>query len=284
MASIQAAFFLLVTMISPPGLDASGEAFIRIGGTGGALGGIKEVARAYQKKHPHAIVSIAPSLGSNGSIKAVLAGSLDIALSSRPENDEERRQGAVSREYGRTPIVFVTSAKGAPSEISLQELVSIYTGRFQSWPDGTPVRLILRPAGDTDYMYLREMSPEMNTAVQAALSREGMVTAVTDQENLDIIQRIRGGFGASTLAQVKSEQRPVKIFRLNGVTPSLSSLNDGSYSYYKCFFAVTGMQVRPEVQAFVDFLSSKQGRAILVKTGHHVGPFSSCRNRSCYKE
>jgi len=241
---------------------------IRIGGTGSALGGMKEAARAFQGKHPEITFRFAPSLGSSGGIKAVLAGALDLALSARPVSDDERKQGAMAVEYARTPFIFVTSHKGKAWDLTLEQLVSIYTGETRAWPDGVPLRLILRPAGDVDTAYLKAMSPMMDKAVQAAQSREGMVVAITDQETADTIGRIRGGFGALTLTQLLAERRPLMPLRVNGTAPSLRALADGSYPYYKTFSMVTGPKTSREAQAFIKFINSPEGRSVLTRTGN----------------
>lgn len=243
---------------------------IKAGGTGGALGGMKQVASAFEKKHPGVMVSFAPSLGSGGGIKAVLAGSIDLALSARPLSDDERKLGAVDVEYARTPFIFVTSRKGERPGLALRQVAAIYAGEMKAWPDGSPIRLILRPAGDADTALLRSMSPEMDAAVRAALSREGMVMAVTDQENADIIGRIRGGFGATTLAQLLAERRPLKALSLDGVEPGLAALARGAYPYAKIFFAITGPKASRGTRDFIAFLHSPEARAILTRTGHLV--------------
>ncbi len=251
-------------------LAADKGAVIRVGGTGCALGGMKEVARAYEKRHPGVKLIFAPSLGSSGGIEALLADTIDVALSARALKDVELKQGAVSVEYARTPFVFVTSRKGHARDLTLDQLVSIYRGEIKTWPDGVPLRVILRPAGDTDTAFLKSLSPEMDKAVGEALNRAGMVTAVTDQENADMIEKIRGGFGLSTLAQVHSEQRHLSILHMNGVTPGIATLASGSYPYFKTLYAVTGPKGDSEVRDFISFLGSSDARAILTKSGHLV--------------
>ena len=267
------ALLFVLALCPAGGLHAADKGtVITIGGTGCALGGMKEAARAFQQKYPEIKFRFAPSLGSSGGIKAVLAGALDLALSVRPVSDDERKQGASSVEYARTPFIFVTSHKGKTWDLTLEQLVSIYIGETKAWPDGAPLRLILRPAGDADTAYLKAMSPAMDTAVLAALSREGMVTTVTDQETADAISRIRGGFGALTLTQLVAERRPLTPLRLNGIAPSLRTLADGSYPYYKTLSTVTGPKTGKEAQAFIRFINSPEGRSVLTRTGSLPAP------------
>ncbi len=265
---------LLFLMTQAASMEAAERAVIRIGGTGGALGGIREVAHAFQKKHPRIEVAIPTSLGSSGGIKALLSDAVDIAVTSRPPTEEERKQGAVELEYARTPFVFITSMHGVADNVTLQQVSAIYYGELKTWPDGTPIRLILRPKGDTDNAYLRGLSAAMDKAVPSTLAREGMVTAVTDQENVDLIQRTRGGFGASTLAQVISEKRNVTVLHLDGVAPDVAALRDGRYPYSKSFFVITTPRTNVAARSFIEFLSSAEGRAVLQRSGHLPGPFT----------
>src|SRR5687767_3132598 len=92
---------------------AQAAAEIKIGGTGNALGTMRELAHAYSKLHPGTKVIVLPSLGSGGGIKAATNGAIDIAVSSRPLKDDERQPDVVETEYARTPFVFAVSAKSA---------------------------------------------------------------------------------------------------------------------------------------------------------------------------
>jgi phosphate transport system substrate-binding protein len=243
---------------------------ITIGGTGSALGGMKEVSEAFRKRHPDIAVKILPSLGSTGGIKAVLAGALSIALSARPLNSREKSAGASAVEYSRTPFVFVRAAAARVRGITLREVASIYAGELHTWPDHTPIRLIIRPEADADMELLKAMSPEMEKAVEKALSREGMLVAMTDQENADLLLKVKGAFGTSTLAQIVSERLPLHALPLDGVEPSLAALAKGAYPYSKSFFAVTGPRSSQEAWKFIEFLFSSEGKAVLTRTGNLV--------------
>jgi phosphate transport system substrate-binding protein len=244
---------------------------LTIGGTGSALGCMREVAHLFQKRHPDIAVKILPSLGSTGGIKAVLAGALSLALSARPLSTREKSAGASAVEYARTPFVFVSAVSAARERgFTLEEVASIYAGKLHIWPDHTPIRLIMRPESDTDTEMLKAMSPEMEKGVEMALSREGMLVAMTDQENADLLAKVKGAFGTSTLAQIISERRPLHALTLDGVEPSLAALAKGAYPYSKSFFAVTGPRSNPEAWKFIKFLFSPEGQAILTRTGHLI--------------
>jgi phosphate transport system substrate-binding protein len=111
----------------------------------------------------------------------------------------------------------------------------------------------------------------MEEAVLAALSREGMVIEVTDQETADAIGRIRGGFGALTLTQLVAEKRPLTPLRLNGIAPGLRTLADGSYPYYKTFSAVTGPKRAGSADLHQFINSPRAGRSHENRESHYAG-------------
>lgn len=245
---------------------------IKIGGTGAALGTMGVLADAYAKRQPDTRFTILPSMGSGGGIKAVLAGAIHISVSARPLNDTEKQAGGVEVEYGRTPFVFATAAANKASGLTTHNLVDIYAGKLETWPDGSKVRLVLRPVGDSDSETIKNISPAMRNAKTAAEQRKGMLFAVTDQETADNLEKIPGSLGPTTLALVLSEKRSLKVLALDGVAPSAKSIADGSYPLSKQMFIVTGAAPSPAVRSFVAFVRSPAGRDILVQTGHAVRP------------
>jgi phosphate transport system substrate-binding protein len=259
-----AACALFGTMVAVQAQD------IKIGGTGAALGTMQLLAQAYAKTQPDARITVLPSMGSGGGIKAVLAGAVQIAVSARPLNEAEAKAGAASVEYGRTPFVFATAASNRATGVTTQDLVDSYAGALDHWPDGAKLRLVLRPIGDSDSETIKSMSPAMRNAKSAAEQRKGMVFTVTDQETATSIEKITGALGPSTLALLLSEQRPLKALALNGVVPSAHSIADGSYPLYKELLLVTGPKSPPEAQQFVAFVRSPAGREVLRQTGHWV--------------
>jgi len=241
---------------------------IMIGGTGGALATMKLLGDAYSKNHPETKIIVLPSLGSGGGIKAVIAGAIQVAVSSRPIKDSETSLGASAFEYARTPFVFVVPLKSKTQAITSADLVDIYSGTRDRWPDGTRIRLVLRPVGDSDSDMVKSISPEVKQAKLRAEKRPGMLFAVTDQEAADNIEKIAGAFGTSTLAQLVSEQRALRPLRFNGVEPSAQTVADGRYPYFKPLFIVTSPKSPASAQLFAEFVRSAAGREILARTGH----------------
>ena len=264
---------LLVIIIAAAGVlpqPAFAGETLKIGGDGSALGSMKVLSEAFAKSHPGVTVQVLPSLGSPGGINAVLDGRIDIGLSGRALTEEGRKRGAIATEYAKTPFIFETNKDTRASNLSINDLVEIYRGDRPTWPDGTRIRLVLRPEHDIDTDILKQISPGMNEAVKTALSRRGMIMALTNQESDNLVETIPGSLGVSTLSQIISEKRSSKVLSFNGVKPSVKTLADGTYPLVKTFYVVTPAKIPAPVKMFNDFVRSPTGRQILMETGHWV--------------
>jgi len=260
--------FIIVLLFGLLGIAGTGCAeTVKIGGTGFPLGVVKILAATFEKQFPGEEIKVFPSLGSSGGIKALLAGALDLGLSARQLKEGETGRGASAMEIGRTPFVFFVNNGVNKNGLTFQELESIYGGQLQEWPDGTRIRLVLRPKGETDTEIIRGMTPAMDQQVDLSFGREGMNLAITDQDNAAVIENTVGGMGGGTLAQILSEKRQVKVLSLNGVTPSVEGLVDGSYPWSKSIFLVTTSKISPAAEKFKDFIFSETGGAILKSYG-----------------
>ena len=243
---------------------------LKIGGTGAALGTMKLLADEFIKNNPEVRFTLVSSLGSGGGIKAVAGGAIDLAVTSRPMNESERKLGVTEIEYGRTPFVFAVSAKSRVSAITRGELADIYAGKMVKWADGSPVRIVLRPASDIDTEMVKNISPEIGQGLAAAEQRPGVRFSVNDQDAAEDLEKIPGAIGPSSLALILSEKRPLRALQLDGKEPTPANAASGAYPYYKRLFFVTGAKRSAADERFTAFVQSPAGRKILESNGHWI--------------
>lgn len=268
LAGRSAALAVLTPMLAGRRAAADAPQTLRIGGTGTALGSMRLIAEAFMQRRPGTEIVVLPSLGTGGGIKALLAGAIGVALSGRALKDEEQAKGAADREYARTPFVFAVRRDNKLAEISSEQLVRIYAGEITAWPDGLPLRLVMRPATEADILILRRLSPAMDQAVLGAMRRQGLLIAATDQENADMLERLPGSFGATTLGLILAERRALKPLALDGVVPTPAAVASGAYPLFKPLHLVTALRSAPLAAEFVAFVGSAEGQAILASVGH----------------
>ncbi len=261
-------YLILINFLSyasPSGIMA-GET-IRINGSGACLAMLKPLMEAYGKENRGISFQVEKPLGSSGAIKALLADAIDIAIVARPLKTEEMIRGARLVNYGKTPLAVITEEKVPVKNISTRELEDIYYGKIQEWPNGKPLRIILRPMEDADTKILMRLSAGMAEAVARAHQRRGVMIAETDFQSYEAVSRTGGGIGAVGLPVILSGKLPLNVLALNGIKPSRRNLANGTYPLSKNISFVTMGRLHGAAAKFLEFIYSNKGRAIAEKAG-----------------
>lgn len=241
---------------------------VKVGGSGNCLGTAIIMGKAFMKLHPGIRVKVLPSLGSSGGIKALAAGAIDVAVIARAPKKGELGKKLVAAKYGTSPFVLVVSKKSSVTGLTTREIVELYSQKKTKWPDGTPVRLILRPKNDATTDSLKHMAPGMSKIIDKAFSRQGMIMAITDQDCLNAAERIPGALGATALCAVISEKRDLRVLSIDGVKPSVKTLADGTYKHFKSMYIVIPRKPSASASKFAGFVLSSRGSKILAQTGY----------------
>ena len=237
--------------------SAATAATLRFGGTGSSLGMLHQVGGEYAAASGVAI-EVVPSLGSSGALQALADGKLDIAVSARPLKPKEAAAGLRLVLVLRTPFVLATS-HAQPQNLRAADLPRIFAAVRPLWPDGTPIRIILRPHGETDTTLLADLFPGMAQAIASARRRAEIPIAATDQDNVALAQRVPNALTGVTLTQLETEHVPLRVVAIDGITPTLASFESGAYRFTKKLYFVLGGKSAPTAERFISFLRSPQG-------------------------
>lgn len=245
------------------GLPAMAEP-IRVGGTGSASPLMKELGAAYRKQHPNDDVHVMfPPPSSGGGMRMLVSGKLDLALSGRPLKPEEQAQVGQVFLYAKTPLVIAGRGGARKAGFSRSEIADLYAGRLTRWDDGSAIRIIMRSPFESDTLQLRKLSPSADEAVQLALERPGMAYAENDLDAVDLLTKVPGSVGTTTLGLLKAGNHALQLYPLEGVLPTLQNLAEGKYPLSKSIFVVAGRQPSESAKRFVEFLHTPQARDVL---------------------
>ncbi|MDO8945671.1 MAG: substrate-binding domain-containing protein [Desulfocapsaceae bacterium] len=263
-----AADLLSAGAVDPAAAATISQETIIITGTGSGIGVMEIMARAFQEKHPAVTVQLPPSIGSSGAIKAVQAGKIDIGLSARPLKPEERSGEIFEKPYGRTAFIFGVQDSNPVPGFTLAEIEEIYAGTRRSWPDGTPIRLTLRPLSDAYSLYLASINPGLQAASAKAHAIPDVFVGNTDQEAARQIEQTPGSFGTTSGAVVAAEKRKIKALAVDGTAPTLANIASGNYPYTMTMsFVYQRDKYRGASKDFIDFVFSRDGQMILAANG-----------------
>jgi phosphate transport system substrate-binding protein len=230
---------------------------LKFGGTGSAIGMLHQVGAEFTAAS-EVKIDVIPSLGSGGAIRALADDNLDVAVSARPLKPEESAKGLNQVAVLRTAYVLATSHPD-PKGFRAGDFPKIFSADKPTWPDGTPLRIILRPRSETDTALLGELFPGMDKAIEGARLRAEVPVAATDQDNVELAQRTPGALIGTTLTQLKTENRTLHVVPLDGVEPTLANFESGAYPFTKKLYFIVRANSGPEIQRFVEFLGSAQG-------------------------
>lgn len=235
-----------------------------VGGTGSSEPLMTLLFDEFNKSSPEVgCMLVRPPLGSAGAVNALVVGKIDLAIVARPLSIEEK---AVLGQYfnlADTPFVLVTNGGQRRRGFTLDELGSAYVGGLKAWDNGEPIRLVLRTRDDSDSAQLRSMSPAMARAVNLAEQRPGMVYGRDDMDTLALLGRVPGSLGPGTLGLLRTSGARLTALPINGVTPSLDNLKNGSYPWHKTLSVVLPLQPSPAAEKFADFLRSKKAGELM---------------------
>ncbi len=239
---------------------------VRIGGTGLALAAMRTIGEMVAKTHPEIATNVLSSLGTAGGIKALIEGEIEIAIAARRLKPEEKAKGIGEAACATTALIFATSHPQL-SGITRALLPAIYADPHPSWPDGTPLKVILRSRAGSENPFLIEAVPGIEAALAAAYKRPGMPVGATDQENAELAQRTVGSFGVMTLLQLRSEELKLFPLALDGVMPGAETIASGAYPMPFRFCLVLPANPTPGAKQFLAYFQSPGGGAFLRRSG-----------------
>jgi phosphate transport system substrate-binding protein len=246
------------------GVQANAENPVVLGGSGADLETFRILTRAFKQHHPDGQFKILPSIGSSGAVRGVSTDRVDIGLMSRALKNKEKQYGLTVVHYADTGLIYIVAKESLLNNISTEKLLKIYSGE-DAIQGFTP---ILRPQSDSDTLLLNEKFHAIKSALASAYKRKGVPVSMTDQSTIEMLIRAENSIATSTLSLIISEQRPVKILTLNNVVPSVENLSNNLYPLKKSLFIVHNGQLTGFKQKFIEFIFSKEGKAILSRTGH----------------
>lgn len=246
---------------------SSPEPRIRIAGTRKALPAIQKLAEIYRGSYPGATFEFVSDIESIPAIREVGAGTLDLALSSRPLSSVEPAMSVVARPFARDAVVFATNPSAALPGLSSAQIRAIYGGQVTTWEQlggaSGPIILLDREASDSahEQVLLKLLD---NTPIRART-----VVYYNSNELLDALETTPGTLGYSQLGLLRLRQPgAIRVLALDGVTPSPERVSDGTYPWSMTFFLVHHVNTSPAVRRFLDFAGGRDGRRVLEEYGY----------------
>ena len=223
---------------------------------------IGALSESYMAANKDVTVNYNPT-GSGAGITAVQEGTCDIGLSSRALKDEEKAAGLKETVLAYDGIAIIVHPDNPVSDLSIEQIAKLYTGEVTNWKDvgGSDAEVVLigreAASGTRDGFESITGTKDKCQYRQELTSTGDVITAVS--QNPDAI-------GYASLAAIKDS---VKALSVDGVTPSETTVKDGSYQVQRPFVLVTveGKALSAAAQSFFDYATSADAADIIAKAG-----------------
>ena len=209
-------------------------------------------------------IEVPGSIGTQGAIKAVAEGAIALGLISRPLKDEEKKAGMVERPYARVAMVIGAHPTVLDNDISDQQFIEVIQGTRTTWRDGKEIIVQVREKFDSGFQILGKAIPGFNEVYWQSLTEKRWHVAYNDQDANRALATTPYAIGVTDAGMVASEGLPIKMLKYNGITPSLDTLENGTYPLVRqLLFLYRDEQLTEELRRFLGFVFSEKGAAIL---------------------
>ena len=203
---------------------------------------------------------------------------MDIAFALAPSEKQLAAITAVGKTYEVTPLgcdafVFYVSIKNPVSNITLDDIHGIYSGRITDWQEiGASEHATIIPLQRNKNSGLQTMLKRImgDTPIMSPLKKDrlGDVGDIIYNPALDqyFKETIRFSFRYYAKEMLHSDN--IKLLSIDGVAPTRENIANGTYPFIATAYIITIKERTDNVKKFIDFMLSPHGREIVEKTGY----------------
>lgn len=217
----------------------------------------------FMEKYPDVTVT-AEFTGSGAGIESVTSGSVDIGNSSRALKDEEKAAGIVENIVAIDGIAVVVNKENTVTEITKEQLVSVYTGEITNWSE-------LGGNDEPIVVVGREAASGTRGGFEELLEIEDMCKYANELDSTGaVMAKTASTAGAIGYVSMDALDDSVIALKLDGVEATVDNIKSGSYFLSRPFVMATKGEISEQneiVQAWFEFLKSEEGKEVISAIG-----------------
>jgi phosphate transport system substrate-binding protein len=206
-------------------------------------------------------------------IKELLARNCDIAGGARPLTKEEKDNGLAEIPICADGFAFIVHKSNPLNQIASEQITNIFNGKITMWQNlggaaGKQI-LIISPPLEAAYY---------STARQLIGFDKLPANSLTVEETTDVCSAVKANpssFGLASYADIRTKQN-AKILKIihkgkyAKVSPTHIRLN--VYPYIDILYFYTVGEPKGKIKKFIDFLQSRKGKQVIIKSVFFVLP------------
>jgi phosphate transport system substrate-binding protein len=276
MRRLSLSLFALVALIGvarPGTAQAAGSITIKGSDTMVILG--QRWAETFMKKSPQTVIQVTGG-GSGTGISALINGTTDICQSSRtmkPAEMEKLRDRynnpGIETPVARDGLAVYLNSTNPISELSLEQLKGIYTGRLTNWKEvgGPDARIIVysRENSSGTYVFFKETvlgGADFTPRAQTMPGTAAVVNSVS-KEKFGI------GYGGAAYAKAIKIVKVKKDAGSAGIAPDKTTVLNGTYPLARPLFFYLRAKPTGDIKSFIDWVLSAEGQGVVEAVGYY---------------
>ncbi len=256
---------LVVLAVLPAAASAEGKT-VTISGSTTVLPIASAVAEAYMAKHSDVDVKVSGG-GSGAGISAIGKGAVDIGMSSREMNTDEKASYSklVSTPVAKDGIAIIVNPANKVESLTLSQIKDIYTGKDKSWKDvggeQAEFEIVGRDSasGTREFFFNEVLKKADFTSFMLEKNSNGAVQQFVSQTP-NAIGYVGMGF-----------EDGVKVVSLDidgkKLKPTTATVKSKEYPLSRDLYFITDGEPSGSAKDFIDFLLSADGQKIVEEQG-----------------
>jgi phosphate transport system substrate-binding protein len=235
-------------------------------------------AEKYMEENPGDFVAVTGG-GSGTGLSSLISGTCDIAMSSRSIKDKEI---ALAKQKGINPfevkaaldgLAVVVNPANPVSKLTLEQLADIFTGKISSWKEvgGSNQKIVIlsREVNSGTHVYFKEHVLRKGDPNGKEEFAPGALLLSSSQAIADEVAQNPAAIGYYGMGYISPKQKHVDVAmndQSGYINPDIENVVSGKYPISRPLFLYTNGEPQGLIKKFVDYVLSKAGQEIVVKT------------------
>ena len=248
---------LVLTACSSAEVTPTAPATLRIAGSTSFKPTLNELASAYQAGHPQTVVEVLGG-GTAIGIEELRGKEVDLAaVSWKPDRATPPDELAITP-IARDGLAIIVNPQNTITNVTSLQLRALYRGETLDWG-------AIGGSGGEPVVISREDGSGSRTAFEALAMDGERVTLnalvmPTSQAVVDYVTAHRNAVGYVSTGVLTDTVRAVP---LEDIPPTTATVRAGEYRLGRVLYLYALQPATPEIQAFLDFVLSPAGQAIV---------------------
>ena len=235
-------------------------------------------AEKYMEENPTEFMAVTGG-GSGTGLSSLISGTCDIAMSSRDIKDKEIKLAEKKNihpyeiKVALDGLAIVVHPGNPVDKLTIEQLAAIFSGKAANWKEfgGRDEKIVVlsREVNSGTHVYFKEHVLRGNDPGSQEEFASGALMLSSSQAIADEVASNPSAIGYYGMGYVSPKQKPVSVAKddkSDYIAPTIDNVVSGKYPISRPLFLYTNGSPEGLVKKCVEFMLSKEGQEIVVKT------------------